>query len=103
VTYFTLLFLEHFALNALKNRSFNLEITLVLRTKSFLNLCTLFPSFIYEYFPLFCEMDEQLERPMSSSHGEGRRKPLDEGSAGPVVVENFGGGLCPAMDVSRLR
>jgi hypothetical protein len=31
------------------------------------------------------------------------RKPLDEGSTGPIVVENFGGGLCPAMDVSRLR
>jgi hypothetical protein len=26
--------------------------------------------------------------------GEGRGKPLDEGSAGPIVVENFGGGLC---------
>jgi hypothetical protein len=35
--------------------------------------------------------------------GEGRGKPLDEGSTGPIVVENFGGGLCPAVDVSRLR
>jgi hypothetical protein len=35
--------------------------------------------------------------------GEGRGKSLDEGSTGPIVVENFGGGLCPAVDVSRLR
>jgi hypothetical protein len=28
---------------------------------------------------------------------------MDEGSTGPIVVENFGGGLCPAVDVSRLR
>jgi hypothetical protein len=34
--------------------------------------------------------------------GEDRRKSLDEGSAGPIVVENFGRGLCPAVDVSRL-
>jgi hypothetical protein len=34
--------------------------------------------------------------------GEGRGKPLDEGT-GPIVVKNFGGGLCPAVDVSRLR
>jgi hypothetical protein len=32
--------------------------------------------------------------------GEGRGKPLDEGSTGPIVVENFGGGLYPAVDVS---
>jgi hypothetical protein len=30
-------------------------------------------------------------------------KSLDEGSTGSIVVENFGGGLCPAVDVSRLR
>jgi hypothetical protein len=35
--------------------------------------------------------------------GEGRGKPLDECSAGLIVVEDFGGGLCPAVDVSRLR
>jgi hypothetical protein len=35
--------------------------------------------------------------------GEGRGKSLDEGSTGPIVVENFGGGLCPAVDVPRLR
>jgi hypothetical protein len=35
--------------------------------------------------------------------GEGRGKSLDEGSTGPIRVENFGGGLCPAVDVSRLR
>jgi hypothetical protein len=32
--------------------------------------------------------------------GDGRGKPLDEGSAGPIVVENFGGGLCPAVEIS---
>jgi hypothetical protein len=36
-------------------------------------------------------------------YGGGRRKPLDEGSAGPIVVENFDGGLSPAVDVSQLR
>jgi hypothetical protein len=35
--------------------------------------------------------------------GDGRGKPLDEGSTGPIVMENFRGGLCPAVDVSRLR
>jgi hypothetical protein len=35
--------------------------------------------------------------------GEGRGKPLYEGSTEPIVVENFGEGLCPAVDVSRLR
>jgi hypothetical protein len=35
--------------------------------------------------------------------GEGRGKSLDEGRTGPNVVENFGGGLCPAVDISRLR
>jgi hypothetical protein len=35
--------------------------------------------------------------------GEGHGKSLDEGSTGLIVVENFGGGLCPAVDVSRLR
>lgn len=34
--------------------------------------------------------------------GEGRRKPLDAGSTGPVVIGNLGGGLCPAPDVFRL-
>jgi hypothetical protein len=34
---------------------------------------------------------------------EGHGKPLDESSAEAIVVENFGGGLCPAVDVSRLR
>jgi hypothetical protein len=35
--------------------------------------------------------------------GEGRGKPLDGGSTEPIVVEIFGGGLCPAVDVSQLR
>jgi hypothetical protein len=35
--------------------------------------------------------------------GEGRGKPLDEGSAGPIVVETFRGGVCLTVDVSRLR
>jgi hypothetical protein len=35
--------------------------------------------------------------------GEGRGMSLDEGSTGPIVVENFGGGLCLAVDFSRLR
>jgi hypothetical protein len=35
--------------------------------------------------------------------GEGREKPLDEGSAGTIRVDNFGESLCPAVDVSRLR
>jgi hypothetical protein len=32
--------------------------------------------------------------------GEGRGKPLDEGSAGPIAVETFVGGLCPAVETS---
>jgi hypothetical protein len=35
--------------------------------------------------------------------GEGRGKSLDEGSTGPIAVENFGVGLCPAVDVSWLK
>jgi hypothetical protein len=40
---------------------------------------------------------------MDRRSGEGRGMSLDEGSTGPIVVENFVGGLCPAVDVSRLR
>lgn len=34
---------------------------------------------------------------------DGRGKPLDADSTGPVVVQNLEGGLCLAVDVLRLR
>jgi hypothetical protein len=40
---------------------------------------------------------------MDRRSGEGCGKSLDEGITGPIVVENFGGGIFPAVDVSRLR
>jgi hypothetical protein len=41
--------------------------------------------------------------PQVGPTGESRGKPLEVSSTGPIVVENFRGGLCPAVDVSRLR
>jgi hypothetical protein len=33
---------------------------------------------------------------------QGREKPLDAGSVGPIVLEILGGGLCSAVGVVRL-
>jgi hypothetical protein len=43
-------------------------------------------------------MSDVLVKPSPEDlHREGRGKPLDAESAGPIVVEILGDGLCPAV------